>query len=457
MMRIAPQFFFDYKGNLKLDNLYDALGQVAKRKGTIIRYLTNKTKNLLQRDTSLVFYDVTTFYFESFEPDELRERGMSKEHRTHETQVVLGLLIDKNGIPLDYEVFKGNTAETKTLMQVVDSYRQSHGDGRVIVVADRGLNSKNNLSELRKAGCDYIVAHTLQRLKKTDQDLIFNEQDWNVRFDQDSGEVLWKYKSIPLEDAEIPIETNAVENASSHPVSAPRLIVTWSAKRAYNDLKQLNAQWEAAQALLASGKSAVNASFKRGSRQFLKSISDNNFELNRNLFEKKKKFAGYYGVVTSCRDLTDDQVYTNLRELWKIEENFRVMKTYLEARPVYVRTEEHIRGHFLVCILATVMERIMHQRARENGLDYSFDYLSELLTSPAISPIYNSRNKEHLFLKTGLAVNPIPEGKPTETDMSIDADRLMEIFGVEKLKTIETLPDIRARLKVHLPLTGGRS
>ena len=464
MVKIAPQFFFDYQSNLKLDYLYDALGQIAKRKGTIIRYLTNKTGDLLQRDTTLVFYDVTTFYFESFEPDTLRARGMSKEHRTHETQVVLGLLIDANGVPIDYEVFRGNTAETKTLMKVVDNYRKTHEKGRVIVVADRGLNSKKNLSEIRLAGCDYIVAHTLQRLKKEKLDEIFKEEGWHLRCDKKTGEITWKYKSLIFEQAEQTKKKKAEEvknkggesgnDNKSDELPKPRLIVTWSANRAFNDLKEIDAKWQAAEALISSGKSAVNSSFRRGSRQFLKPQKNNSYELNKSLLDKKHQFAGYYGVVTSCQDLTDEQVYDHLRHLWKIEESFRVMKTYLQARPVYVRTEEHIRGHFLVCILALVLERILQQRAHEHGLEYSFDYLSELLTVPTISPIYNARNKEKLFLKTGLSMNSTAQDEePTLTDMASDADKLMELFGIRKLKTIETMTDIRSRLKVHLPFT----
>lgn len=461
MVKITPRFFFDYQNNLKLDYLYDALGQIAKRKGTIIRYLTNKTENLLQRDTTLVFYDVTTFYFESFEADALRARGMSKEHRTHETQVVLGLLIDSNGIPIDYEVFKGNTAETRTLMQVVDSYRNNHEKGRVIIVADRGLNSKKNLTEIRMAGCDYIVAHTLQRLKKQKLEEIFNEEGWHRRCDPKTGEMTWKYKSIAFEQAEQIKKKSenaqdmegASNNSDKTVEQPPRLIVTWSAKRAFNDLKELDAMWQAAQALLLSGKSAVNSSFRRGSRQFLKPQKNNQYELNRSLFDKKHQFAGYYGVVTSCQDLTDDQVYDHLRQLWKIEESFRVMKTYLRARPVYVRTEDHIRGHFLICVMALVMERIIQQRAHKNNLQYSFDYLSELLTVPTVSPIYNARNKERLFLKTGLVMDATPEAhEPTLTDMATDADKLMALLGLRRLKTIESMTDIRSRLKVHLPL-----
>lgn len=455
MIRHAPQFFFNYQGHLKLDNLNDALGQISRRKDTIIRYLTGKTEKILPRDTTLVFYDVTTFYFESFEADSLRDQGMSKEHRTHETQVVLGLLIDRNGIPLNYEVFKGNTAETKTLMSVVEAYKKALEAGRVIVVADRGLNSKSNLSELRGAGCDYIVAHTIQRLAKARIEEIFKETGWKNRYDSESGELLWRYKSFELEEAELKDEQEKNSPGSSteeKTKSKPHLIVTWSPKRYFNDMKQLQAQWEAAQSLLALGKEKINSSSHQGSRQFLKSVKGQDYRLNQALYEKKCRFAGYYGLVTSCEDLSDEKVYGNLRELREIEENFRIMKTYLGAHPVYVRTEEHIRGHFLVCVLAVIMERIMHKRARENGLDYSFEYLSELLTAPTLSPIYSARNKEQLYLKTGVVINSNPEGEPKLLEMAEDADKFMKLFGIEPLRTLESLPDLRNRLKVHLPL-----
>ncbi len=172
-----PAFFFDCQHRLRLDNLYDALGQISKRKMTLLKMLSARIDARIQRDVSLVFYDVTTFYFESFEPDSLRARGMSKEHRTHERQVVLGLLIDNNGLALTYELFRGNTAEMHTLLQVVDQYRKLNPDGRVVVVADRSLNSRSNLSELRKRGCDYIVAYSLYRLNAEHRQQLFAPEE----------------------------------------------------------------------------------------------------------------------------------------------------------------------------------------------------------------------------------------------------------------------------------------
>lgn len=464
MKSLAPQFLFDYNGHLSLDNLYDALARIGqgKRKDRLMEYLEKQTSKIVDRDTSLVFYDVTTFYFESFEPDNLRARGMSKEHRTHETQVVLGLLIDRNGIPLSYELYKGNEPETRTLLPIVNAYKTKLPGTKVIVVADRGLNSKSNLTELTNAGCEYIVAHSLHRLTKKMQDELFDDSDWKIFADHETAEVTYKFKIMQFPEAEIRAENNEASDdqddsaLGEQMLAKPtiRLIVNWSSKRYYNDIKQLNAQWEAAKKLFAGGTGAINAAFKRGSRQFLKTTKGktNQFELNEELYKNKTRFAGYYGLVSTCNDISSEEIYAHLRELWRIEENFRVMKTVLQARPIFVRKEEHIRGHFVVCILALTIERLMHKRLTDAGEHISFEFLRELLLAPTVSPIRGARNKELMYLKTGLFINQDPEHEsPVLLDMVAEAERVMGHFGIKPMMTLESVINMRRCRPVKLP------
>lgn len=162
--------------NISLDNIYDSLAAIAKRKDYIIGKLNENLENIYARVKTIAFYDVTTFYFESFDSDELRARGMSKENKTNEVQVVLGLLVDGEGIPINYELFRGNTSEMKTIIEVVNQYRQSNGLDKVTVVADRGLNSTLNLQELSTLGFDYIVAQSIDKLSAKVKEEVFNEE-----------------------------------------------------------------------------------------------------------------------------------------------------------------------------------------------------------------------------------------------------------------------------------------
>lgn len=453
MRRQCPRHLFKFD-SVSLDHHYEALDILAASKPTIIKKLDEAVCKEISRDCSLVFYDVTTFYFESFEPDCLRERGMSKEHRTHETQVLLGLLIDRCGIPLDYEIYRGNTAEVKTLMKVVESFREKCPQGKPIVVADRGLNSKDNLSKLIKNDCAFIVAHSLQRLSSKELGSLFSEDGWKYKFDSETGEMSWKMKTMDCPDA--------VKQEESQEAVKPRLIVTWSAKRYAHDMKELNLQWEQAKKMASAGTGRIDASFKRGSRQFLKRVKQSDpdekapeerYELNRELYERKIRFAGYYGLITCCEDLSDEEIYSRLRELWKIENCFRVMKSVLCTRPIYVRTEAHIRGHFVVCVLALALERFMAFKLREQGIEYSAEMMVELLMSPTVSPIEGVKNKVKLYLKTGEQELEKPESSCSKSvDLNQEAEKVMAVFGVEPLPTLTTVVDITKRLGVRLPI-----
>ena len=203
---------------------------------------------------TVALYDCTTFYFESFDSDELRARGMSKENRANEVQVVMGLLVDADGTPLDYELFRGNTSEIKTLLQVVRKHKVNSGLGKVTVVADRGLNCKLNLQHLAEEGFDYIVAQSISRLKKDVKERVLSEENWehSERFHED----VFKMKRL---------------DASPDPERDAGITVTWSLKRHHHDLDVLEELWTKGKELAAKGASAVETSMKHGAREFPKS------------------------------------------------------------------------------------------------------------------------------------------------------------------------------------------
>ena len=381
--RLSCQHLFDFQ-SLTLDNLYDALSLCAERKKTILDRLDKGIKQYTGRNQTLVFYDVTTFYFESFEPDTLRRRGMSKEHRTHETQVVMGLLIDEDGIPITYEVFPGNTSEQGTLLEIVEEYKKRYPDGRCIVVADRGLNCKNNLTELKQKQCEFIVAQSLAKMTQADQLQALDDQGWIVKTNAD-GEVVWRHKHCK-KYSEVFFAKNATERknklkaieqqlAEGQEVKEDlRLIVTWSAKRYFNDIKEINQAWDKSKALLNQGSASINSAFKKGNRRYLQVAKEGEqtvYKLDRTLYEEQTRLAGYYAVVTNVamEKFSDEEVYTHLRQLSRIEDNFRMMKSLLQSRPVFVWKPDRLKGHFLTCVLALSLERLMLKKLKEAGVN----------------------------------------------------------------------------------------
>lgn len=423
------ELLFDFN-KLSLDDIYHSLDVLADKKKTILSNLNRNLEEIYTRVKTIAFYDVTTFYFESFDSDELRARGMSKENKTNEAQVVLGLLVDGEGIPIDYELFRGNTSEMNTIVEVVNNYKAKNKPEKVTVVADRGLNSRLNLKSLTDLNFDYIVAQSIDRLPAETKEKIFREDNWDQEFVAQDGSETFKVKTI---------------KQSSAPELDNEIIVTWSAKRQAHDLKVLNERFDKCKQLLDRGTGAVDASIKHGVRQFLriKKGAKVAYATNDDLYQKRKKQAGFYALVTSHKHTDAMQIYRDLRRLWHIEECFRVMKTNLDTRPVYVWTPKRIRGHFLVCYLALVMERLAYYRIRQVGLDLSSQKVIELLAQAKMTILEQDKTKKTLYLKQGISANAAKNNEYANA-----VDELMRVAGIEPAAAIEDSIGLVRKLKV---------
>lgn len=423
------ELVFDFTG-LTLDDIYHSLDVLADKKKTVISNLNKNLEAIYARVKTIAFYDVTTFYFESFDSDELRARGMSKENKTNEVQVVLGLLVDGEGIPLDYELFRGNTSEMNTIIEVVNNYKTQNNLQGVTVVADRGLNSHLNLKSLTDLNFDYIVAQSVNRLPGSIKEKVFSDDNWDEVFVSSDFQETFKVKTL---------------DQSSSPELDNKIIVTWSAKRQAHDLKVLNERIEKCRQLVKKGTGAVNASIKHGVRQFLqiKKGAKIEYSSNEKLYEKRRRQAGYYALISSHKNTDAMQIYRDLRRLWHIEECFRVMKTNLDARPVYVWTPKKIRGHFLVCYLAMVMERLAHYRIEQAGIDLSGEQVIEMLGQAKMTILEQDKSKKTLYLKQGISAN-------TEKNNAYSAavDELMRVVGIDPPAAIEDSIGLARKMKV---------
>ena len=423
------ELMFDFTG-LTLDDIYHSLDVLADKKKTVISNLNKNLEAIYARVKTIAFYDVTTFYFESFDSDELRARGMSKENKTNEVQVVLGLLVDGEGIPLDYELFRGNTSEMNTIIEVVNNYKTQNNLQGVTVVADRGLNSHLNLKSLTDLNFDYIVAQSVNRLPGSIKEKVFSDDNWDEVFVSSDFQETFKVKTL---------------DQSSSPELDNKIIVTWSAKRQAHDLKVLNERIEKCRQLVKRGTGAVNASIKHGVRQFLqiKKGAKIEYSSNEKLYEKRRKQAGYYALISSHKNTDAMQIYRDLRRLWHIEECFRVMKTNLDARPVYVWTPKKIRGHFLVCYLALVMERLAHYRIEQAGIDLSGEQVIEMLGQAKMTILEQDKSKKTLYFKQGISAN-------TEKNNAYSAavDELMRVVGIDPPAAIEDSIELARKMKV---------
>ena len=272
---------------------------------------------------TLVLYDVTTLYFETQKEDSYRKSGLSKERRL-EPQIVVGLLVDQTGFPLSVQSFEGNTAETKTILPVLEEFRLEHHLPRVTVVADAAMMSRTNLTTLAEAGYTYIVGSRLTKIPYA-----------IAEYQQSEG-------SLP--DGHIVVD--------SHPDY--RIIYQYREKRAALDLRNIEKQITKAERIV-SGQSPAHRS------RFV-TVKTKEKRLNRKLIEKTYALVGVKGYVTNL-PAPDDQIIAAYHQLFHVEASFRMAKSDLKARPIFHRKREAIEAHLTIVLAALAVGRRMESRS----------------------------------------------------------------------------------------------
>ena len=378
-----------------LDVCYQALDLLGSAKESVQSCLCSFFQSHTDRQDSMAYYDVTTYAFESVRQGELRLFGYSKDNKHNEVQVVMGLLIDNNGIPISFELFPGNTMDQNTLERAVADLKAKYGMEKIVLVADRVLNGKENLELLLNAGHDYVIGYTLKRASAEIQGEVLKEDGWQVVKTDEDDEVLLMEKSVDHvlktrvklteeERAHLPVKRGRkpMYKTVEYPV---RLHLTWSRERAERDRLERERQVEKVRKMLSSpGK--VKSSLKRGRNQYLAlDIQTEDCQLDEARILRQARFVGYYAVVTNNRDFSNAHSSSLYSGLWQIEESFRVLKTDLRARPVFVWTDERIRGHFVMCFIALCMVRyLQYLLEHKTGVRPSAAVLQKSLISPLV-------------------------------------------------------------------------
>ena len=415
-----------------LQHMYRALDKLSEWKEDIEAGLFEHNYVRANQKVDVVFYDVTTFAFESVHSDDLREFGFSKDCKFNEVQVVMGMIIDANGIPVGYELFPGNTFDGKTMVRALGNIHRRFGIHRVIIVADRGLNSKDNLNLIRGAGYGYIMAGKIKSMSKTMQSKILAQEDFTIVNNAKGGDD-FRYKVLPYAN----VFTD--ENKQKH-ILDENLIVSYSPKRAKKDQKDRERLVAKAQKLLEHpGK--ISASNKRGGKKFLDKVDPQQPVTWTLAMEKIKQdalFDGYYGIQTSEKAMTATDVIDAYHTLWKIEESFRIMKSTMEVRPVFHWTPKRIQGHFVLCFLAFLMERRLEFLLRDplDDLAASPNRIQESLNTMQLAAL--TANNEEVFIK----VKPDPLAskifKVLKINMPHNVNKKSHLLDRFQLKRIPT-------------------
>lgn len=410
-----------------LQNLYRSLDILSENKDGIEGYVFQKTKNLFNMKLDVVFYDVTTFYFESQKHDELRDFGFDKDNKINNVHIVMGLLIDQNGKPIGYELFKGNTYEGHTLLKTLEKMKERFSIEMVIIVADKGLNSKMNLKEIRDAGYHYIVSGRLKSMSNKIKELVLDKTGyapidgtkWAVTEKLDDSDS-FKYKILDYEN--IVRYKEAPEDKRYKKIHLKeKLVCTYSSKRARKDKKDRERMLEKAQAIIQNNDKS-KLSFHKGHKKYVKKTypgqingDDYEIELNQEKIKDDEKFDGYYIIQSSKPDLPPKEVVEQYHYLFKIEESFRVMKSTMQVRPVNHWTPKRIKGHFVMSFIAFLLERELELRMINNKKTNAPEQIKEAINSLKFSKVsidnqdYYLRNSHKRLASEILAVLKIKQ------------------------------------------------
>jgi transposase len=438
---------------LGLDVFYSVLDVLSEHKQSLVDHLCRVFGQKTNRSTDTACYDVTTYSFESTKWGELRLFGFSKEHKNNEVQVVMGLLIDNNGIPINYEIFPGNTMDQNTLQDSVKRLKELYGLQEITVVADRGMNAKDNLLFLHGGGYHFVISYTLKRSKAEFRHAVLSDETpWDLeKWDHETGELVYASKilqqtitaKVLLTEEEF-AQVREQRKAERKRGRAPRyksvdlavnVHVTYSKKRADKDASDRRRVLERLIKKLES-PSKLKSALRRGGNQYLQmDLDSQDFTLDERRIEEAARYDGYYAVVTDRLDMSTEEAMEIYRGQWKIEESFRVLKTDLRARPVFVWTDEHINGHFVLCYLSLCMIR----------------YLQYLMVEQNWESILSAEEiMQAVHQPLALVQGEYPKVAVTPTQVNQAYLDIAALIGLPKLKQNMSLTQFRVSTKLDL-------
>ena len=385
-----------------LSDVYRALSVIAEESDFIQSELYKNSNFLHPRNKRILYYDCTNYYFEIEEESGSKRYGKSKENRPNPI-VTMGLFMDSDGIPLAFDIFPGNQNEQTTLKPLEKKILQDFDCSEFIFCADAGLGSAANRRFNSIGNRGYIITHSLKKMKKEDRDIALDPTQFRkvgtTRFidlqtlDETDEEV---YNSIYYK--EVPVVTGSMDET---------LIVTYSPKYKAYQKKIRDRQIERAKKILESPGKKRKGKNQNDPMRFVKKTavttdgeiaSGQVYDLDEEQIQKEEIYDGFYAVITNLEGDVNEIIKIN-RQRWEIEENFRIMKTEFEARPVYVRREERIKAHFMTCYISLLLYRLLEKKL---GNHYTSNQILETLRSMQMTLINTANGYIPSYTRTEL-------------------------------------------------------
>lgn len=433
-------YFFNT--DFALESVYRALTKIPTFKDDFISYLNRKIDNLYPRDNSLLFYDVTNYYFEIDEEEDDKKEGCSKEHR--KTPIIqMGLFMDANGLPVSFSTFSGNTPDVSTFVPAMSEVKEKFGMKHTIYVADKGMMSADNIANILKDRNGYIISDSVRKVSADFfETFVVPPEGYEDTEDLETGEVIYKCKELTLPQKK---RMTTFEGGKRTFKLDERIVIFWSKK--YAD----RAKYLRAKVVEKAGNSLVNpgnkVNNKHGANKFIKASQfsketgeeDNVekaviLEIDQELIDQDARFDGYYIIRSNVYGLEEGEkplkypsVYQDkttsiklnrpvsmydiidmYRGLWKIEETFKISKSGIKTRPVYLKRADRIQAHFLTCFTALVLLRMIEL---DTNMNYStiLRCLRDANYTKCAEDLYciqkYDKEMEELSLKMGVPLN----------------------------------------------------
>lgn len=410
-LEVIPKLF--EKHDFSLDQIYSGLGYIGSEYEKIIEIFNHQVALKYPLDTSHSYFDCTNFYFEIDKEDDFRLKGPSKENKK-EPIVGMGLLLDANQIPIGMKLYPGNESEKPVLRDIIDDLKQrSHISGRTIQIADKGLNCFNNILHALKAGDGYIFSKSVKTLPETEKTWVLLENDY-TDVKNKKGEILYRIKDCVDDFSYTYTDNNGHKKTLK---LTEKRIVTFNPKLAEKQKHEISRQVEKAKTLRACeakkseyGDSSKYVIFVPADKKGEKTTGKIKVEMNEKAIDNAKKLAGYNMIITSEIRMQASEIYAAYHNLWRIEESFRIIKSQLDARPVYMQKQETITGHFLICYLSVLLTRLLqiHTLKDEYGTEELFDFIRDFRIARIADRKYINLTRSSSFIKDLSSLTGLP-------------------------------------------------
>jgi transposase len=375
----------------KVYRMMDALDEESIQRINEITY--KNTRSLFNEKIDVIFFDATTVYFESFEEDELKGFGYSKDLKFNQGQVLLSLMVTKEGLPVGYKLFPGSTYEGHTLLPILKDVKEKYNLDKVIFVADRGMFNEDNLQELEKNGYEYIVGARLKSMGEEIKGRIVNRDNYT---EVTEGFEIAQFKAEP----------------------GRRLVVSYKQSRADKDAHDRKKTIEKLTKKLEKSNNQKEYLSNYGYKKYLKITGQSAIELDTDKINEDSQWDGLHGVITNAKIVSNEEILNQYNNLWNVEEAFRITKHDLKVRPVFHWVPERIRAHFAICFTAYALVKHMEYRIRLQYKKLSPEVIRQTLTHVQTSILIDINKK----IRYGLPSRMTQEAKKIYQAMRVNID-----------------------------------